>query len=140
VCAKRKAAFGAGRQGDDGDRWAVRRVVNVRRREGTTSAIDAELEWVHPLHHEEYEFSWVEVNARMMPGVGGKRLRKEAWDMWRAEHPVERPQAPDRPRKLRAVAPGGAWHRGRLRVRDGGEECGASCSGSEEDSSGDGDL
>ena len=112
----------------------------MRRRKGTTSAIDAELEWVHPAHHEAYEYSWVEVNERMMPGVGGKRLRKEAWGMWRAEHPVERRQAHGRPQKLRAVAPGGAWHQGRLRVRDGGETGGMGSSGSEEDSSGEGDL
>jgi hypothetical protein len=139
--AKRKVAFEAGRQDDGNGKWAVKRVVDVRRRAGTTNAIDAELEWVHPVHHEEYEYSWVEVNARMMPGAGGKRLREEAWGMWQEQHPSARAREAGRPQKQRAVAPGGAWHMGRLRIRDGGEaEGGSSSSGSEEESCGEGNL
>jgi hypothetical protein len=92
------------------------------------------------VHPEEDAYSWVEVNARMMPGAGGKRLREEAWGMWQEQHPPANARAAGRPQKLRAVAPGGEWHKGRLRVRDGDGAGGEGSSGSEEDSCGEGDL
>ena len=88
TAARRGYRIGIGAQADTNDAWIVTQVLDVRRRPGAGGgAIDAKLRWVSPCADQPWTDSWCPVNVASMPGTAGKRLRQEAWALWRQRHP-----------------------------------------------------
>ena len=108
-----------GRLPDSRGAWEAEGVVDVRRREGTSNAIDALIRWVSPDPAAPYDDSWEPVNAIAIPDAA---LRADAKAMWATRRQGDAPPVAKAVATVedeaRAVArPDGESWRGSLRVR-----------------------